>query len=176
MNTLDIILLAFLVLGLVRGFWRGFFVELASLIALIAGVYGAFHFSSFVSEFLKEKVDWNENTINIVAFIVTLLIIVIAIALAGKILTKMADFAALGLFNKLLGGLFGAVKIAVILSAALIVFDKMDRPIPFINETDKVDSRFYEPIKSIIPFLFPSIIVNGKPIGDDVNMVIIPEN
>lgn len=176
MNALDIVLLAFLVLGLVRGLWRGFFVEIASLIALVAGVYGAFHFSSFAAEFLKEKVDWNENTINIAAFFVTLLLIVLALSLAGKTLTKIADFAALGLFNKLLGALFGGLKVAVILSAVLIIFEKMHRPIPFTNEEDKTSSIVYKPVKSIVPLLFPSIILNGKPIGDDLEESETPEN
>ncbi|MFD0990299.1 CvpA family protein [Mariniflexile jejuense] len=169
MNALDLILLAFLIFGLARGFWRGLFVEIASLVALVAGVYGAFHFSNFASEFLKEKVDWNQNTINIVAFIGTLILIVLAIALAGKALTKIADFAALGLFNKGLGALFGGLKVAVILSAVLIIFEKMNRTLPFTTEEDKATSEVYEPVKSIIPLIFPGIIVNGKPIGDDLD-------
>jgi len=167
MNTLDIILLAFLIFGLIRGFLRGLFVEIASLIALVAGVYGAFHFSNITSAFLKETVSWNENTINVVAFIGTLMLIILAVTLAGKALTKIADFAALGLFNKLLGALFGGLKIAVILSAILIVFEKMNKTLPFTNEEDKTASVIYKPVKSIVPLLFPSIILNGKPIGDD---------
>jgi membrane protein required for colicin V production len=174
MNALDIILLAFLAFGLVRGFLRGFFVEIASLIALVAGVYGAFHFSNFAGEILNKKVDWNENTINIVAFVGTLIIIVLAIALAGKALTKIADFAALGLINKLLGALFGGLKIAVILSVLLIVFEKMNRNIPFTKEADKAGSELYKPVKSIIPLIFPNLIVNGKPIGEDLNEVETP--
>ena len=129
MNVLDAVLLAFLAFGLIRGFWRGFFVEIASLLALVAGVYGAFHFSAYASEFLKEKVDWNENSINIVAFFGTLILIILAIGLAGKALTKIADFAALGLINKLLGAFFGGLKVAVILSVLLIVFEKMNKNI-----------------------------------------------
>jgi membrane protein required for colicin V production len=174
MNALDIILLAFLAFGLVRGFLRGFFVEIASLVALVAGVYGAFHFSNFAAEILNKKVDWNENTINIVAFVGTLIIIVLAIALAGKALTKIADFAALGLINKLLGALFGGLKIAVILSVLLIVFEKMNRNIPFTKEADKAGSELYKPVKSIIPLIFPNLIVNGKPIGEDLNEVETP--
>ena len=41
MNALDLILLAFLIFGLVRGFWRGLFIEIALLIALVADGYGA---------------------------------------------------------------------------------------------------------------------------------------
>ena len=84
MNALDVVLLAFLAFGLIRGFWRGLFVEIASLVALVAGVYGAFHFSDFAAKFLEAKFDWNQNTINIVAFFATLLIIVIVIFLLER--------------------------------------------------------------------------------------------
>lgn len=168
MNILDIALLTLLVLGLVRGFMRGFFVEIASLIALIAGVYGAFHFSNFAASFLKERVQWDENTVNIVAFIITFVIIVFTIAIAGKALTKIANFAMLGLLNKILGALFGGLKVAFILSVILLVLDRIPANIPFIQEGDQDKSVLYYPIKSLIPTLFPNLKVNGKPLGEDL--------
>lgn len=168
MTVLDIALITLLILGMVRGFIRGLFVEVASLIALIAGVYGAFHFSNFAAEFLKEKVDWNENNINIIAFVTTFIIIVLLISLAGKALTKIADFAMLGLINKLAGGLFGGLKVGLILSIILIVLDKMNAQIPFVSDEDKEVSVFYKPVKSLIPMIFPDIIVNGTPISEDI--------
>ena len=90
------------------------------------------------------------------------------IALAGKALTKIADFASLGLINKLLGALFGGLKVAVILSAILIIFEKMNRTIPFTTERDHEVSTLYKPVKSIIPLIFPSLIINGKPIGEEL--------
>ncbi|NCO62320.1 MAG: CvpA family protein [Flavobacteriales bacterium] len=166
MSILDIVLLTLLVLGLIRGFMRGFFVELASLIALIAGVYGAFHFSNYAASFLKDRVDWDENTVNIAAFIITFVIIIIVIGLVGKALTKIADFAMLGLINKLLGALFGGLKVAFILSVVLIVLDKMQANIPFVQAVDQQESVLYMPLKSLVPTLFPNIKVNGKPIGE----------
>lgn len=168
MSILDIILLTLLILGLIRGFMRGFFVEIASLVALIAGVYGAFHFSNFAAEFLNDRVDWNENTVNIVAFATTFVIIVLVIALAGKALTKIADFAMLGLLNKILGALFGGLKVALILSVILIVLDKINANVPFVKVQDQQDSVLYKPVKSLIPTIFPNVIVNGKPIGEEV--------
>ena len=165
MSILDIALLVLLVLGMVRGFSRGFFVEIASLVALIAGVYGAFHFSNFAASFLKDRVDWNENTVNIAAFVTTFVIIVLVIALAGKALTKIADFAMLGLLNKILGALFGGLKVALILSVILIVLDKINANVPFVKEKDQQESVLYSPIKSLIPTMFPNVKVNGKPIG-----------
>jgi membrane protein required for colicin V production len=168
MSILDLTLLTLLVLGLIRGFVRGFFVEIASLVALIAGVYGAFHFSNFAASFLKDRVDWNENTVNIVAFATTFIIIILVIALAGKALTKIADFAMLGLLNKILGALFGGLKVALILSVILIVLDKINANVPFVKEQDQQDSVLYSPVKSLIPTIFPNIKVNGKPIGEEV--------
>lgn len=162
MSTIDIVLGALILFGLVRGFIKGFFVEVASLVALIAGVYGAIHFSNFAADFLQTKVDWNEKTINITAFAITFVIIVLAIALAGKALTKLADFAALGIINKFLGGVFGALKIALILSVALNIFNKLNSTITFVDK-DKIDNTtLYKPVKNLVPIIFPNILKTDK--------------
>lgn len=158
MTVIDIVLGALILFGLIRGLMKGLFVEVASLVALIAGVYGAIHFSNFAAEFLMERVDWNERTINITAFAITFVIIVLAISLAGKALTKLADFAALGLLNKLLGAVFGGLKIAMILSIVLMIFAKMNKTIPFVDEQDLEDSVLYEPVKSIAPMVLPNFL------------------
>jgi len=155
MNVIDTVLGTLILFGLIRGFMKGLFVEVASLVALIAGVYGAIHFSNFASDFLQTKVDWDEKTINIVAFAITFVIIVLAIALAGKALTKLANFAALGIINKLLGGVFGALKIGVILSVVLLIFSRMNSAIPFAEEEDLEASVLYLPVKSLVPIIFP---------------------
>ena len=167
MNILDILLAALLLFGLVRGLMKGLFVEVASLIALVAGVYGALHFSNFAAEFLIERVDWNEKTVNIVAFAITFVIIVLAISLAGKALTKLADFAALGFLNKFLGGVFGALKIGLILSVVLLIFNNLNNKIPFVDEEDLEASVLYEPVKSLAPMLFPNFLHNEEQETDE---------
>ncbi|WAC00883.1 CvpA family protein [Lacinutrix neustonica] len=158
MVVIDIVLGALLLFGLVRGFTKGLFVEVASLVALVAGVYGAIHFSYFAAEFLQDKTEWEEKTINIVAFAITFVIIIVAIALAGKALTKLADFAALGILNKLLGGVFGLLKVGLILSVLLIVFNTLNSTITFVDEEHIENSLLYQPVKSIAPLIFPNII------------------
>ena len=170
MGVIDIVLGALILFGLVRGFMKGLFVEVASLLALVAGVYGAMHFSNFAAEFLQTKTEWNEQTINITAFAVTFVVIVLAIAFAGKALTKLANFAALGIINKLLGGLFGALKIALILSIVLNIFDKMNRTIAFVDE-DSIDrSMLYTPVKSLVPLIFPNILELTNEIDADTTL------
>ncbi len=158
MTTIDIILAALLLFGFIRGIMKGLFVELASLVSLVAGVYGAIHFSYFVGDFLKDQVDWEERYISIVAFAITFVVIVIAISLLGKLFTKIADFASLGLLNKLLGGAFGALKVGLILSVLLIVFDKLNSTIPFVNKENTEESILYKPVKDLAPKIFPNFL------------------
>ena len=158
MNIFDIIIAALLIFGFVRGIMKGLFVEVASLAALIGGVYGALHFSYFISDFLKESVSWSEEYISLAAFAGTFIFIIIIIALLGKMLTKLADFASLGIINKILGGVFGALKIGLILSIVFIFFGKMNDTIPFIKKETLDESILYEPVKKIAPTIFPSII------------------
>lgn len=169
MNVIDIVLGSLILFGLVRGLMKGLFVEIASIVALVAGIYGAIHFSNFAAEFLESKVDWSEKTIAILAFAITFVIIVLTIAMAGKALTKLADFAALGIINKLAGAVFGALKIGLILSVVLIIFDKMNKKIPFADEEDLEESVLYYKVKALVPIILPSIL-NSDNEDDDNTM------
>jgi membrane protein required for colicin V production len=160
MNIFDIIIASLLIFGFVRGVMKGLFVEVASLVALIGGVYGAIHFSYFIGDYLKEVVSWSEEYVSLAAFAGTFIAILVTIALLGKMLTKLADFASLGIINKILGGVFGALKIGLILSIVFIFFGKMNDTIPFIKKETLDDSILYAPVKKIAPTIFPSIIKN----------------
>ena len=161
MPVIDIILGALIICGIIKGFFKGLFVEVASLLALMLGVYGAVHFSNYAAEFLSNYVDWSEKKINISSFIITFVVIVLAISLAGKALTKLANFAALGIINKLLGALFGGLKIALILSVLLLVFDRFNNTLSLVSE-ELEDSILYKPVASIAPIILPQFINEDK--------------
>jgi membrane protein required for colicin V production len=73
-------------------------------------------------------------------------------------LTKLANFASLGVINKILGGVFGALKIGLILSVVFIFFGKMNNTIPFVKKETLEKSILYAPVKNIAQTIFPSII------------------
>tara|TARA_R110002020_G_scaffold114593_3_gene263510 strand:- start:8498 stop:9085 length:588 start_codon:yes stop_codon:yes gene_type:complete len=158
MGILDIILGLLIIWGLFNGIKNGFFVELASLIALILGIYGAIHFSYIVGNYLSENSDWDSQYIPLIAFLITFIIIVIVVSLAGKILTKIADFVLLGLLNKIAGGIFGALKVAVILGALLIFFDGTNERTGIIKKETLEKSVLYEPLREIGAFVFSRVL------------------
>ncbi|MBS9774779.1 MAG: CvpA family protein [Tenacibaculum sp.] len=158
MNIIDIIIASLLLFSFVRGFMKGFFIEIASLIALIAGVYGAINFSHFLKDWLIENIELEENYISLIAFAGTFIVILLAIIIVGKILTKIADSASLGILNRILGGVFGLLKIGVIMGIAFFFFEKVNNIIPFIEQKTLDKSILYGYIVDITSIILPSII------------------
>lgn len=162
MGVLDIIIGLLLLYGLYKGIRNGLFVELASLVALVAGLYGAIHFSYIVGEYLSQNMEWNERYMNTASFLITFIIIVLVVNMAGRLLTKIADFAMLGLLNKIAGGIFGALKVAVVLGALLIFFDRTNNQLGFVKQESIDDSTLYSPVKEIGAFVFSKVLQEKK--------------
>ena len=157
MNTIDIVLGIILLIAFVVGFKKGLFVALAGLIGIIAGVYGAVYFSEYAAGYIAGWTDWNEQTVNLTAFAVTFLLIVLVISMAGKALTKIADFAALGIINKLLGGVFNVLKFAFIVSV-VFMFVNASPTFSILSEEDREESVLYAPVASLAPLVVPYIL------------------
>jgi len=158
MNLLDIILGIILVLAFINGMKKGLFVTLASLIGLVLGVIGALYFSDFAAGYIFEWFNWSEQTVNITARAATFVAIVIIISWAGKFLTKMADFAFLGVFNKILGGVFNALMAAFIVSVLFMFFNYWNPTDYVIPQEKKDNSYLYYPVASLAPMVLPQII------------------
>ncbi|MFD2586632.1 CvpA family protein [Croceitalea marina] len=162
MSFLDIVLGILLVWGLYKGLKNGLFVELASLVALVAGIYGAIHFSYIAGDYLWQNMEWNEKYIKVTAFLITFVAIIVLVGLAGKLLTKIADFAMLGILNKIAGGIFGALKVAIILGAMLVFFEKATSSFNFINKDTQNESILYKPVRDIGAFVFSQVFKEEK--------------
>ncbi len=159
MNYIDITLGILLVLAAINGFRKGFVSELASLAALILGIWGAIKFSYITSDFLIENLNFTSEYMGVISFVVTFIGIVILVHIVGNTVNNLLDAVMLGFVNKLAGLVFGILKSALILSIILVVFDKIDEDVHILNDKTKENSRMYEPIRSFAPSLFPFIDV-----------------
>ncbi|MBX2827900.1 MAG: CvpA family protein [Flavobacteriaceae bacterium] len=162
MNIIDIVLGVLLLLAFISGFRKGLFVALASLIGLIAGVFGAIYFSDFAGAYISRWFDWSDQITKLASFAVTFLIIVILINMAGKFLTKIADFAALGLLNKLLGGVFALLQYAFILSVVFMFFNNSNLTGYVISEEKKENSVLFTPVAALAPLVLPKVLAHFK--------------
>ncbi len=157
MGFLDIFLGVFLAVGLFKGFRNGFFVELASLVSVLLGIYVAIKCSYLTKAYLEQHVGWNPKTIQVTAFALTFILVIIAVSTLAKAFTSLANFASLGLLNNLLGALFGILRTILVLSILLNLFQKINFDDAFLSEKTKEKSMLYHPIEAISKSIYPAI-------------------
>lgn len=154
MNNLDLIILIPIALGFVFGLFKGLVKELASLAAILLGIYGAKLLAPSFSGFLITKLSFSAKTALPFAYLILFIAIAILLLLLAKTLDKIFDSIALGGLNKLLGGLFAALKYALVVSVLLNVFDALDSRFPIIKSKTKIESIGYKPIMKLAPALW----------------------
>ena len=154
MNIFDFIILIILLYGLIKGFIKGLIVEIAGIIALILGVTGSFKFASILEIYLNSYVDWSPKTVQIISFIILFIIIIYAVSLLAKMITKTLKIIALGMINRIFGGIFGLLKWCVILSSLVLVSQEINEIITLIPDKTLKDSVSYNLLDKLGEFLF----------------------
>ncbi len=168
MSYIDIFIALPLAFFAYRGFIKGLIVEVASLIALVLGVYGAIYFSDYAQAFLAEHISLDAGVLKIASFVVTFLVVVIIVHLIGRIVEKLAEAIALGAINKILGLLFGLLKGAFVISVLLYVITTFTGK-SIISDDDCNKSYLCKPVSVIAPAIFIGIgdfDIDGDQIDD----------
>ncbi len=151
MNWLDLLILALLALAAFKGFQRGFIVELLSLVALVAGIWVASRFSEKVTTALGIAIDHAA-----LAFVITFLVVLLAVHVLARFLTTLIDLAQLGLPNKLAGVVFGMVRSAFSLSVVLnLLVGYTEGSMPPVDAREA--SALYAPVRGFAPLLVPAL-------------------
>ena len=115
MNFIDLIIIAIIGFGIIRGYSKGLIIELSSFF----GIFIAFFIAGNVDNVLSDKVssftNANSDLINTICFILIFILSYVLIIYIAKGFTKLAKVVYLGLLNSLLGGVFGGLKLLLIL-------------------------------------------------------------
>ena len=155
MNFLDIFILLILFYGLFSGYKKGLVKEIGFLAALFFGVYLGLYHNDIFKTFLVNLDMGLDGYVDIVSIILTFLATFLVIYYAAIILTKILKTIFLGWLNKILGGVVGIVKMAFILSIFLFFFNKLNDEFTLVDKKYLSKSRFFYPIKNILPSIYP---------------------
>ena len=112
MNVLDIIYFAVTVCALFGGYKAGFLSKVSFPLGILFGIFNASVLFTDTSELLKNYLDWDETAISVTAFIVIMVLSVIAISLAISIICWL-----LNIFNRIAGALLSAFLALLIVTA-----------------------------------------------------------
>lgn len=152
MNWLDLLLIALLGFAAVRGFLRGFIVEVCGLVGIVLGIWAATHFSERVATWLDL-----ENDSEVLPFVITFIAVLVLVQLLARAITKAMDLAELSLPNKVAGVFFAVVRKAFVLSVVLNLLFAREKAGWPPDQATREGSTLYEPIKSFAPLIIPAL-------------------
>ena len=156
-GALDAIIGVALAWALFRGFQKGFIVKIASLIALVAGTFAGFHGSEGLANWLNNEVNWSETSVQLTAFILTFILVVIGVHFLAKLIEKMADLTALGLINRLVGMALGAFQMVLLLSITTFALDGVFGERNWLPAGAAKESVLYPSVETAVEWIIPEM-------------------
>lgn len=155
MNILDIILAVPLLWALYRGFRKGLIYMIASLAALLLGIFGAMRFHERTGVLIDQWFEINPDHLNLVTFAVTFVGIVLVVHLAAFLVDKLIKAVALNFVNRAAGMLFGLLVTAFVISIILMPVNAANEKSGFIEKETIEHSLLYQPLSNFAPKVFP---------------------
>ncbi|PIP55291.1 MAG: hypothetical protein COX07_00720 [Bacteroidetes bacterium CG23_combo_of_CG06-09_8_20_14_all_32_9] len=157
MNFIDIVLVIPILWFGYKGFTKGFIIEIASLAALILGLYGGIYLSDFVCGYISKWFEIKSDYAALISFSVIFLLVVIVVFIVAKGIDKLVKFAALGLLNRLAGAIIGAAKTIIIISVILLLINKYDKNKVFLKDNTRNKSLLYNPLSEMVIKNYPLV-------------------
>jgi membrane protein required for colicin V production len=156
MIVIDLLIGAYLGYKIYKGFLNGFISELSSILSILIALYAATNYYNYTLSFMQLFIKSDTTDMTIFARVITFVLALMLVLIASNFLTKLADFAQMGLFNKILGSIFGFFKGLLILSIFLNVFSKFNATILIVSPQHISESKLYYPIMQITHKIFPT--------------------
>ena len=153
---MDILLLILLAVGFVTGLVSGAVRQVISLVAFVTGFVIACLYYYQLGELLIQIVPVAMPTFcRVVAFLLLWIVMPILAQIVSAVLTSMLDsLMALGLLNRLLGGILGLAKYALVLGTLIWFFSSVN----LIQEKTMQESRLCKPLKAVPEYIYNNII------------------
>ncbi|MBR4390772.1 MAG: CvpA family protein [Bacteroidales bacterium] len=153
MNYLDIIIVVlFIVFGL--GGWRkGIIIEVTTLLGLGLGLYGAFHFSDFTAEQLVRWVEIDPKYLNLIAFVVTFIVVALLVNVLGRMVSKVVKNLNLGFIDKIGGFVIGVAKGLLLCSLLVMLLNVMNFK-GIVKDDAKKESLLYPYVEATVPYVY----------------------
>lgn len=146
MNWLDIAIIIIVGLSLFKGFSKGFIHQAAFFVAIVVGIAVSGVVASWLGSAFSSLLKLSDKTSNSVAIALSFLLILGAVYLASKIITKILNATPLGIFNKLLGAMVGGLMSLAILGYIFVFVDSVF--IPAATLTQKLSNALEPPTLS----------------------------
>ena len=153
MNYIDIIIVIPLLYFFIKGFSNGLIKEISDLFGLVIGAYVAVNFSSYLHPKITEFFPQNIDLVPIISFTTLFFVALLVIKLLGYMLETVTKALALGFISKILGAIFGLLKVVVFFSFLLFFLTEYN----ILTIDEQQDSVLIPPIKKTTEIIMPKV-------------------
>ena len=154
MNILDIILLLVLAAAGISGYRKGLISQAFGIGGLLLGIWLGYRFSARLAGWF----DMSDSYANLLAFIVILILAIIAAFLVGKAVRSVFRMTGFGILDRIGGLALGVLKIALIVCLLLGLFVNFNKDAKIVNPKIVDGSLVYKPLRSLGDAVFPWIL------------------
>lgn len=159
MSTVDIILLALFLPGIILGLAKGVVTQIVSLLAVGVGIFLAGRFSPQLTDIAMLQFGTSEQSTHVICFILIFLVTALVMALVGKLITKLFKVATLGWFNRLLGMLFAIFTTALVLGLLISLFEGLNASWGIVDPEKLSDLKVYPFLRDFSSGIVPQLKV-----------------
>ena len=161
MNYLDIIIVVLLFYGIVKGFSNGIITEISNIISVFLAIYIGVHFSQLIYPQLQfDVLSEYSNIIPLIAFLIVFIVILVIVKSIGELINKITKQLALGFISRLLGAVFGMIKLLIICGLILVPVTDYE----LIDKQIQESSILLTPLKRVSKTTIPEINKHKKTI------------
>lgn len=120
MNGFDVAIIVVLGYCVIRGIFRGFIKEVAAIAAILAAFYAAYLYQDEAAAFLTQ---WFRDAgyLQIAAFALVFFGVFFTVTLVGVLVRMLVSAASLGVVDRMLGAVFGAVKAVLLVTLVYVL-------------------------------------------------------
>lgn len=165
--VVGVLILFLAIRGVINGFIREFF----GLAGIVGGVYLASVYGGNVGAWISENVYVfkNPSAVTLIGFLVLLVVIWVGALLIAEVLQRLVSLSALSVVNRLLGFVFGALKVFVIFAIIIATLTNIQFAKSFI-ESKTQNSYLYPMLKSTGDAIIKlDIVQDAKPVLENLD-------
>ena len=152
MQTIDFIILLPIALAGVRGYQKGFILEIVSFLALIIAIIITIKLTTTVMHLMAPMLSSHSKWVPLLSYMVTFIGTYLLVLWAGRLLEGVIKSMHLGTVNKMAGLVLGILKMCFVLSMLFWIYAKAGYRHPGV-----VNSLTYHALIGLAPWIIKAL-------------------
>ena len=140
MNIIDIAIIIVLIYAFLKGFFNGFINEISSFIGFLTAGLVSYNLSEPLASLFIDFIEIDKKILNAICLIILFIATALLFKIFGKGFTKLIKFISLGVLNRLMGGIFSAVKYVILFTTISIIYKNFVQIYPELLSNNYVES------------------------------------